>query len=177
VPDFEGAIRHAAHLLLRSGFTRLHLLIRPGGYHAVQVQRDAFRGACAAWPHQPVFAEVLDVPVAVTAQLSTLDRFAARIKSGHGIIVVSPIGADAVLTSLYARGVAVAKQARLAVIEALSPPRALSPMPVWYCASQEAWVRTIARDAAHFFETGRVPATGKTLPVEVRPILQTGGPA
>lgn len=172
--DLEGGIRHAAHALLRRGFNSVHLLVNRVNTHAIERQRAAFRTACADWPHQPVHGEVVAVPLVADAQLSALQRFAARLRGRHGVLVVSPVSIAAAMTVLLGRGIAIPRQVEVVVIHSTLATTVVWPPPVEYAASVDSFVRALTRAAVHFFETGAVPPVEKILPLEVVPLKKAG---
>lgn len=168
--DLEGAIRHAAHGLLRRGYSRVHLLINRVHVPAVQRQCDAFAATCSAWPHQPVRGEVVRIPLPPGAQIAWLCGFARRTKDRHGIVVVAPVSVAAVMTALLGHSVLIPQQTEITLIETVPSSVVVWPPPIRYQVSLEAFVNTLTRAAVHFFETGEVPKISKTLPIEqVRP--------
>jgi DNA-binding LacI/PurR family transcriptional regulator len=165
--DTRGAIRHAAHGLLRRGFSNLHLLIGSVRSHAVKLQADAFEAACAEWPHPPVQRESLLVPLDPPSQIAMLRRFAGRIRGRHGILVLSPVSAGGVMTTLLAHGIGVPDPVEVVVIDSSFTSVVVWPPPIRYEFSIETFVKALTRAAMHFFETGVVPPGARTIPLDV----------
>lgn len=164
--DLEGSIRHATHALFRAGHSHVILLVNRVRIHALERQSRAFRNACADWRPGTVRGEVVLVPPTPDHQLGFLHRFAGRVRSRCGILVVSPVSLAAVMTTLLGRGVRIPGQAAIAWIETVPIPSLVWPPPIHYAVSPDAFVRVLTRAAVYFFKTGEVPAMRKTLPIE-----------
>lgn len=167
--DYDGAIQHATHRLLRRGFSRLCLIINKETSVGIHHACHAFNSACSSWPHQPVRAETLHIPLEPCAQLSALNRFAARLRDPCGIILAGPVNVGAIMTCLYAHGVAISTQAELVTIDNSSSSILVWPMPTQYTVSMQALSRVVANAVVHFFETGTVPAIQKTVWMKMIP--------
>jgi DNA-binding LacI/PurR family transcriptional regulator len=165
--DQEGAVRHATQSLLRRGFDRMDML--NFRYSAAGVARGsaAFEETCRQWPHQPVRAETILLPVDSPSLHATVLRYAQRIEGRRGILVVAPVPLTLVQTALLQRGVRLPEQVQLVSLFHAPASLQVHPAPTYYRFSRPRIVKAIQAAVLHYFETGDVPAVRKMYPVEL----------
>ncbi len=165
--DQAGAVRHAAHRLLRQGCMQLKLVHVKSAAAGMRSARESFRQACATWTKGAVPGQAIATELDLTSLLSAMQRVTAHIKQRTGIIVLAPVPVAMVVTALLQHGIAVPAQAE--VVALLHSPEAvrLYPPPPAYAWPMTAIVREITRAAESFFATGILPASGKLLTAEL----------
>ncbi|MBI4026075.1 MAG: winged helix-turn-helix transcriptional regulator [Verrucomicrobia bacterium] len=165
--DQVGAIRHATHLLLRRGFSRVCLVVAdvraPGIEHIV----STFHKLISSWPHQPIHARITRLPLELRPMVSTARRFASQWNERAGIIVAPAIPPGIIQTALQERGVTLPGQAEIVAVLPPAQSINLCPPPAHYPFPSNRLVRTLTKVVLHFFETGLVPRVGKIIGVEL----------
>lgn len=165
--DQAGAVGHAAQFLLRKKLLRLNLLVADVASHGIEKSVAAFETACRQWPHQPVKAVISLMPISPTSDVAAARRFAARIKSRQGVVVVGPIPPCLVVTALMANHLRVPDDVE---VVSILPPSASSklcpPIPL-YRMDVPRYVRRTVRIVRQYFETGQLPATIEPLSLEL----------
>jgi len=167
VCDFLGSIRHATHVLLRNGFTRLSFIVGKAHGPGITKTHEVFVSTCREWPHQPIHAEPLLVPMDPDEERIALRRFAERIKTRQGILIQPPLSVGLLVTTLLRRGVAIPDQVQILVVASNPESVCVDPPPIHYPFPTDAFAKTITSAAVHFFETGSLPSVHKPVPMEV----------
>ena len=165
--DQAAAVRHATFRLLQRGcgeVALLHMKVEAAG---ILSAREAFDGACASWPRQPVVARQVPTALDPASLLAAVKRLVAGRRGRVGIIVVAPVPVGLVVTALWYLGVAVPAQAE--VVALFHSPEAvkLVPPPAHYPQPVRQIVRLLTEAAGRYFETGRLPVMARTLPAEL----------
>jgi len=168
--DQAGAVLHATQRLLRNGHSTVSLVTSKLSAPGLEESTQAFQAACEKWPHQPVNAQSVLVPMDEVAQRASARRFAARLEGRRGIVVVGPVPVSMILTALLERGIAVPDQAE--IIAVLPPFRMVSFCPPirYYSMPIDRCVKAMVALAVHFFESGVVLPIYRRFPLELVPI-------
>lgn len=165
--DYVSPIRHAVHRILRQEFNHLTFLLGKGHGPGIDRLLDAFVSACREWPHQPVHAEPLLVPLDLDEERAAMRRFADRIKLRQGILILPPLSVGLLMTTLLSRGVTMPGKVQVMVVGSHPDSVCFDPQPMHYPFPTDAFVKAITNAAVHFFETGSVPPVRKLVPMEV----------
>jgi DNA-binding LacI/PurR family transcriptional regulator/DNA-binding transcriptional regulator YhcF (GntR family) len=167
--DIEGGVRHATQLLLRSGLSRVSLLITRGFSQGLLEAIRMFQRTCAEWPHQPVEARTVSMRYGFEEQRADTRRFAASVRAPQGILVWKPVSLSLVMTALLERGIGIPRPARVVALMTDPDSTQVCPTPPHYPFPMRAYIRQVAQAALHYFETGSVPRLRAVLPVELVP--------
>lgn len=165
--DLVGAVRHAAHHLLRRGFAKVTLLVERGHAPWIEQIQQAFIAACAEWPQQPILPEVVLVPLPLEEQRIKIRRFVAYMKTRQGILMLHPLSVGLLITNLLAQGHSIPEKAQIGLIYSTPENINVDPTPFHYPFPLRIFVKTISHAAVHFFKTGFVPHIQKILPLEM----------
>ena len=165
--DWEGALRHGARWLLRQGYDRLTLILPRARAPGLQQARAVFEQECADWTRQTVRANVVELPLELTAMVQAAGRFARTVRDRRGILVTDNIPPGLVMTALAAHGVRIPRQAELVALVTSIEPLKVFPLPTHYRFSERLLTQTLTAAVLHYFETGTVPALAKRLPMEM----------
>lgn len=165
--DVLGAIRHSTHALLRRGFSKISFIMKEGKSAGTQQCMDRFHSTCAEWPHQPIRATTVEMPLGVPGFGSAARKFASSLGSRHGVIVHFPIPVGAIITALLSRGAQIPAQAEIIAI--LARPESVNGHPLlsFYPFPMNAFLKAATDAAIHFFETGTVAPIQKIIPMEM----------
>jgi DNA-binding LacI/PurR family transcriptional regulator len=158
------AIRHAVNLLARHGFRRVSLIVNSARRYAPM--ESSFRRICSE-SAVAIQANVVGLPMDLDEAAPAAERFAARIRPGHGLIALFPVSAGLLMTALMKRGLNVPREVE--VVALCSTRRALHvvPVPVHYPYPVEKLAKEITKAATVFFARGKLPPMHKIIPLEV----------
>lgn len=167
--DLEGAVRHAARSLMRRGFSEISLIIDRGKSHGVVEVIEVFHKTCTEWSHQPIHANTVQISTDLDAMLVSARRFAARVKTRRGILVIEPISVSLILTALLERGIAIPRDAEIIGLSTSPDSIKVCPRPIHYPYPVMATVRSLMDTVLRFFEKGALPRIQKKILMEVVP--------
>lgn len=165
--DLDSAVRHATQTLLRRGFARVVMVSSSHKAAGVPRSVEAFRVACAEWPHQPIRGEVAMMWKDITSMRTGLKRVAGRITGRCGIVICSPISAGVLISSLLEAGIKIPKQAEIMAIEHLSEEVQFSVPVTRYAFPREQCIKQLVEVAREYFDTGEVPKVRRRLALNV----------
>jgi hypothetical protein len=74
------------------------------------------------------------------------------------------------MTTLLSRGVTIPGKVQIMVVGSHPDLVCFDPQPMQYPFPRNAFVKTIASAAVHFFETGSLPSVRKVIPMEMVPV-------
>lgn len=161
--DVEAAVRHAVQHLSRRGFGRV-CLVTPHHPGRSPIE-ERFLEACAQ-VRPAVRGELAIMPIDLPRQWTGAQRFARRVAGRMGLLLIHPIPAGLLMTALQQRGVSVPGQVEIISMNTMSHGVRIVPPPVYYPYPVDAMARTVARAAARYFETGRLPRLRKRIPLD-----------
>lgn len=165
--DLAGIVRHATFRLLRDGCTHLVMVHINSPAAGIRSAESAFQAAASGWSRSTVTARILTTALDQPSLNTTLRQLAASVKNRTGVLVLAPVPIGLVMTALLQRSIAVPAQATLAALMHNDEAVQLTPPPIHYPWPMHALMRQIATATTQFFATGKLPAGGKTLPIEI----------
>ncbi|OGV68160.1 MAG: hypothetical protein A2498_14890 [Lentisphaerae bacterium RIFOXYC12_FULL_60_16] len=167
--DHEGMMRHATHRLLRRGFARVSFVAARCAAPAIPFMTDVFRSACAEWPRQPVDAQVVLMPLELSAMATAARHFAASITGRHGILVMAPIPVGMIQTAITRYASGAAGQVEFIGLLTTEPDIGVCPLPAHYPAPIERIAGIVANAAIRYFDTGALPTLRKIVGLKLIP--------
>ncbi|MBI4025259.1 MAG: GntR family transcriptional regulator [Verrucomicrobia bacterium] len=165
--DLAGAIRHACHDLLRRGFKTLKILINAYSKGIPFEHRNAFSEACDRWSVQPIAHELVQIPMQTPEMIAACRRLARGLHDRTGILVLFPLSAGAIMTTLLQSGISIPSQAEMILLMSRKDSARLDPVPAHYPFPTKRFLTELTVVVTRFFETGKLsPDYHRYVPLE-----------